>query len=157
MKKAIVVFLVIVLVLSACDQRNTLQKNELSEPLYEFFSLSVHFKDGNYYICDGFGEIAEEYLVFSKERKIIKKVNLDIKLLNPNKVATPDSLCSFLGMNTVELEKALGSYHFDLGSGLHKPSYITSDAHLITFVVFSDEVAIVSKTDLLTGYEEEYQ
>lgn len=158
MRIAIIVFVIIVLVLFGCNQRNVVNRNEFSKPLYENYPLSVYCKDSKYFVCNGhsYEEVVEKYLIFSEKRTLIEKVNLNFRLLNASKVATADALIAFLGMNSSELEKTLGRYHFDLGSGLFKPSYITSDAYLITFVFFSDEVAVVAKTDLLTGYSEEY-
>lgn len=156
MKKAILASIIAIILLSACTQKQVLHRKDFSEPVFELFSLSSYYKDGYYYICNGFGENASEYLIFSKERELIKKVNLDFELLAPSKVATADALRPFLGRNTDELEKVFGDCHFDLASGLYKPSYITSDAHLIVFVTFSGEISDVAKIDLLTGHWEEY-
>lgn len=156
MKKALVSLIIISLTLSACTPTVTLHKADFAGPIFEFFSLSSYYKDGQYYVCDGFGETVSEYLIFSEDRELIKKVNLDFDLLDPSKVATTDALRSFLGQNTDEVEKVLGDNHFDLASGLYKPSYITSDAYLVIFGVFSSEIAFVTKIDLLTGHREEY-
>ena len=156
MRKAITFIIIMMMTLSSCTQNDGISKNDFSKPVYSFFSLSTYYKDGQYYVCNGFEDVIEEYLIFSKNRTLLRKVNFEYEPLNPNIVDSPDTLRSFLGKNMDDIEDILGTYHFDLASGISKPSYITSDAYLITFVLFNEEISVAAKTDLLTGCTQEY-
>jgi len=144
------------IMLSSCAQGNVISKNDFSDPVYSSFSLSVYHKGDQYYVCNGFGESFDEYLIFSQDRTLLNQVNIVLSPIHPSKVDSSDILKSFLGKNMDDIEDAFGPYHFNLGSGISKPSYITSDGYLITFVLFTDNVATVAKIDLLTGQAEEY-
>lgn len=153
--KALALILTILFLLCSCSPIYILQRSELPEPHFEQFLLSVHHKKDLYYVCYSYDEQIEQYFVFSEKRECLRNVGFDFE---PIELNTNIDLQSFLGKPDEELERVLGKYQLNLASGVHRPSYITSDAYLIAFTVFGGIISDVAKTDLLTGETvEEYQ
>ena len=109
-------------------------------PKYSKFFFSVYELDDRYIVAISNNGIGVE---FSKDRKCIAFFGI-VPVKN-------DKLYNYLGKEFKLVEKELGQYHIDIGSGFFIPSYITEDGYLICFHVENDYITCVQEYDLFSG------
>lgn len=122
---------------------NTYDTININQCVYNINSLSV------YQLNDKYKIIIEKYngqktVSFTNDREAIDTVDIELQDI--------DDLSMFLGMNINEVKQQLGEVHVDIGSGFYIPSYVTSDAYLVSFRLEEDGVIdYVIKRDIFNG------
>ena len=114
------------------------------EPKYRWNSLTVYETDSRYIVTIGENSVGTKGFgaEFSKGRKCLAYYGIvPIKNIETQKFENKDFSW---------VERRLGKYHIDIGSGFFIPAYITDDGYLICFHVEKDRVTSIQKFDLFT-------
>ena len=109
--------------------------------------LSVYEKNSRFTAVLSSGEHITKKAVFSADGALLRAKGLD-----PVDISDPAVL---IGQTLEGIEDEYGAYHYDCGSGMFYPSYITKSGYLIVLYL-PDEATVASITyiDLRTGQEQ---
>ena len=125
---------------TANEQNGGIYPPQNATPKHSHFCYSVYETDEQYVVTvsdEGVG------VTYSKDRRcqnhfVIKPIkNIEMQ--------------KYLGNEFKALEKDLGKYHVDTGSGFFIPSYFTEDGYLMSFHVENDYITCVQTIDLFSG------
>lgn len=150
MKKIIALLFVVMFFFSACSSSNKFRVGESMNNINKQYtsyittnSLSVYKINDNYLIIINDGDIVQELVEFSSERKCRRTQGLDL--------IKNDDINEYLNIDFNKLKEKIGEPHVDIGSGFYIPAYITEDANLICFNLENERVVQVIQRDLLTN------
>ena len=153
MKRKIVIFLIMCILCSftSCINGESATKeepyidviNKSEQKILELNTLAVLMENEEYTI------IIHDYTTVKKTAKFTAERNFTI--VNGMTLQNFDTLKSYIGMNISQIEEIFGDPHTDIGSGFYIPTYVTTDAFLVSFSLNNDKVAGITKWDLLTG------
>lgn len=150
MKKIIALLFVVMFFFTACSSSNKFRVGESMNNINKQYtsyitinSLSVYKINDNYLIIINDGDIVQELVEFSSERKCRRTQGLDL--------IKNDDINEYLNIDFNKLKEKIGEPHVDIGSGFYIPAYITEDANLICFNLENERVVQVIQRDLLTN------
>lgn len=155
MKKRIIIMLIIAAVIAAIPLSCLLILRNESIKSYDdhrlvyshHLGLSVFEKGGRYTLVVSSGEQVVKKAVFSTDGKLLYAKGLD-----PVEISDPADL---IGQSLARINGDYGAYHYDCGSGMFYPSYITKSGQMIVLYL-PDEATVdgVISIDLRTGKEQ---
>lgn len=149
MKRTIFTLLIIGFLFGCSGCSKLTYYNEVTEKelICNMYPVKLYYNNDN----DTYAVVVYEDMIptkgvsFSSDRIASNIVNMNLVEIN--------NIESYIGRPFSEVEKELGKFETDIGSGARMPSYITPDGYLICFTIsnYSDVICHTGKTDLLTG------
>ena len=150
MKKILSILLISVLTLSGCSDNNkisigsSISKINAQHKNFIFLnSIIVYKKSDIFIVVVEKNGLVDKIVEFSSKRNSLHVEGLSLLQI--------DNINQYLNKDVDEIINNLGEIHADIGSGFYIPSYITSDAYLISFVIEDHKIVEVIKRDLLSN------